>query len=90
MVGSLRSNPVAPLAFGQLGDCVFLGLPGNPVAAFVCFLLYAKPMFAHLQGAHWTPPQAYEVPSSFSLANKKPDRREFWRGWVEGGELRKI
>ena len=46
----LAVKPGRPLAFGQIGDTVFLGLPGNPVAAFVCFLFYAQPMFAHLQG----------------------------------------
>jgi molybdopterin molybdotransferase len=55
------------------------------VAAFVTFLLYAQPMFAMLQGAHWTPPQRYLLPAGFEIARKKPDRREFWRGWVEAG-----
>jgi molybdopterin molybdotransferase len=47
----LAVKPGRPLAMGQVGDCVFFGLPGNPVAAFVTFLLYAQPMFARLQGA---------------------------------------
>ncbi|MGI9371227.1 MAG: molybdopterin molybdotransferase MoeA, partial [Hyphomicrobiales bacterium] len=86
----LAIKPGRPLTFGQLDDCVFLGLPGNPVAAFVCFLLYARPMFAHLQGANWTPPQGFELPAGFSIPKKKPDRREFWRGWIEDGRLKKF
>ena len=86
----LAIKPGRPLTFGQLGECVFLGLPGNPVAAFVCFLLYARPMFAHLQGALWTPPQGFELPTGFSIPKKKPDRREFWRGWIEEGRLQKF
>ncbi|MGI9482650.1 MAG: molybdopterin molybdotransferase MoeA [Hyphomicrobiales bacterium] len=86
----LAIKPGRPMAFGQLGNCVFLGLPGNPVAAFVCFLLYAQPMFAHLQGALWNPPQSFELPAGFSIQKKKPDRREFWRGWIEDGSLRKF
>lgn len=49
----LAIKPGRPLVFGQMGDTVFLGLPGNPVAVMVCFLLYARPMLAALQGADW-------------------------------------
>lgn len=86
----LAVKPGRPLAFGQIGDTVFLGLPGNPVAAFVCFLFYAQPMFAHLQGALWQPPQRFLVPAAFSIGKKKPDRREFWRAWLEDGMAHKF
>ncbi len=86
----LAVKPGRPLAFGQIGDTVFLGLPGNPVAAFVCFLFYAQPMFAHLQGALWQPPRRFEVPAAFSISKKKPDRREFWRAWLEDGRAHKF
>ncbi|MDX1715609.1 MAG: molybdopterin molybdotransferase MoeA [Anderseniella sp.] len=90
----LAVKPGRPLAMGQVGDCVFFGLPGNPVAAFVTFLLYAQPMFARLQGAHWAPPQRYPLPAGFAIPKKKTDRREFWRGWIEntrdGAVLRKF
>ena len=78
----LAVKPGRPLAMGQIDDTVFFGLPGNPVAAFVTFLLYAQPMFARLQGENWQPPQRYLVPAGFSIASKKTDRREFWRGWL--------
>ena len=89
-LGSLHAwqiaiKPGRPLAFGQIGDTVFLGLPGNPVAVFVCFLLYAVPMFARLQGATWRKPQRYPLPAGFAMPKLKADRREFWRGWVETG-----
>lgn len=86
----LAVKPGRPLAFGQIGDTVFLGLPGNPVAAFVCFLFYAQPMFALLQGANWTPPRRFPMPVAFSIGKKKPDRREFWRGWVADGKAHKF
>ena len=79
----LAIKPGRPLVFGQMGDTVFLGLPGNPVAVMVCFLLYARPMLAALQGAHWREPRRYPVPAGFAIARKKPDRREFLRGWIE-------
>ena len=37
-------KPGRPMSFGQIGDCVVLGLPGNPVAVFVCFLIYVRPV----------------------------------------------
>lgn len=86
----LAVKPGRPLAFGQMGDTVFLGLPGNPVAAFVCFLFYAQPMFAHLQGAAWRAPTRFAVPAAFSVSKKKPDRREFWRAWIEDGKAHKF
>jgi molybdopterin molybdotransferase len=90
----LAVKPGRPLAMGQIDDTVFFGLPGNPVAAFVTFLLYAQPMFARLQGAAWFPPQRYPLPAGFEIRKKKIDRREFWRGWIEetesGPALRKF
>ena len=38
----IAMKPGRPLAFGRLGEAVFVGLPGNPVAAMVCFLLFAQ------------------------------------------------
>jgi molybdopterin molybdotransferase len=36
-------KPGKPLALGCIGDCAFIGLPGNPVSAMVTFLLFARP-----------------------------------------------
>jgi molybdopterin molybdotransferase len=82
----LAVKPGRPLAMGQIGDKVFLGLPGNPVAVFVTFLLYGLPVLARLQGKSWQPPQRYPLRAGFSFRGKKQDRREFWRGWVEARE----
>lgn len=76
-------KPGRPMSFGQIGDCVFLGLPGNPVAAFVCFLLYCFPAMRILGGGVHREPTRFEVPSGFEIKAKKPDRREFLRGWLE-------
>ncbi|MGD9867236.1 MAG: gephyrin-like molybdotransferase Glp [Hyphomicrobiales bacterium] len=73
-------KPGRPMSFGQIGDCVFLGLPGNPVAVFVCFLLYVWPVLARLGGARWREPARYPLRAAFSLPQKKTGRREYWRG----------
>ncbi len=79
----LAVKPGRPLAFGQIGDTVFLGLPGNPVAVMVCFLLYARPMLSRLQGSVVASPQRFAMKAGFEIARKKTDRREFLRGWID-------
>ncbi|MGB6906631.1 MAG: molybdopterin molybdotransferase MoeA, partial [Methyloceanibacter sp.] len=71
-------KPGRPMSFGQIGDCVVLGLPGNPVAVFVCFLIYVRPVLARLAGGTWPEPVRYPIPAAFTQS-KKPGRREFWR-----------
>jgi molybdopterin molybdotransferase len=72
-------KPGRPLAMGQIGDTVFFALPGNPVAAFVTFLLYARPMLAILGGEDWRPPRRFPVAAAFVIPSRKTGRREFWR-----------
>ena len=71
-------KPGRPMSFGQIGDCVVLSLPGNPVAVFVCFLLYVRPVLARLAGGVWPEPVRYPLRAGFAQT-KKPGRREFWR-----------
>ena len=44
-------RPGKPMLAGRLGATVVLGLPGNPVSAFVTATLFARPLIAHLAGA---------------------------------------
>jgi molybdopterin molybdotransferase len=46
----IAMKPGKPVAFGQIGDCLFMGLPGNPVSVFVTFLIFAQPLIRKLQG----------------------------------------
>jgi molybdopterin molybdotransferase len=43
-------KPGKPVAAGRLGDAVWLGLPGNPFAALVAFLVLGRPVLARLSG----------------------------------------
>lgn len=74
----LAIKPGRPLALGQVGTVPFVGLPGNPVAAMVCFLRFARPLILRLGGADDTAPVLYRVRADFDLT-KKPDRREWVR-----------
>ena len=77
----LAIKPGRPMGFGQIGECLFFALPGNPVAVMVCFLLYVRPVLLRRCGADWPEPRRYLLPAAFSM-NKKPDRREFLRGMI--------
>lgn len=46
----VRIKPGKPLAFGVLGRTPLLGLPGNPVAAAVSFLQFARPAIRRMLG----------------------------------------
>jgi molybdopterin molybdotransferase len=74
----IAMKPGRPLAFGRLGEAVFVGLPGNPVATMVCFLLFARPVLLRLAGAVWPRPVAVPVPAGFAL-NKQAGRSEYLR-----------
>ncbi len=89
-VWQLAIKPGRPIMFGQIGDAVLVGLPGNPVAAFVCFALYARPIILALSGTGWAEPVRYRVPAAFDLPNKKTGRREFQRGILEHDEAGRV
>jgi molybdopterin molybdotransferase len=46
----IAMRPGKPLIFGRLGATPLLGLPGNPVSAFVCGLLFLKPAIEAMLG----------------------------------------
>jgi molybdopterin molybdotransferase len=79
----LAIKPGRPMSFGQIGDCVVLGLPGNPVAVLVCFLLYAWPLLRRMGGGEWREPRRFPLPALFAFPSRKVGRREFWRGMLK-------
>lgn len=52
----IAMRPGKPLLFGRLGGTPVLGLPGNPVSAFVCGVLFMLPALARLSGLPDTAP----------------------------------
>lgn len=88
----LAIKPGRPIALGQVGEAVFVGLPGNPVAAMVTFLAIARPVVLGLAGRRDTGRRLYKVRSAFDYA-KKAGRREWLRAHLvtdAGGELRAV
>lgn len=83
---ALSGMPMAVPA-GLPGDAQFIGLPGNPVSAFVTFLLFVRPFMLRLQGVADVAPRVFELEADFDWL--KPDRRrEFLRARVnDAGRL---
>ena len=79
-------KPGRPLALGLWNNTPVFGLPGNPVAAMVCTLVFASPAMAQLAGAGWVAPVGYDVPAKFTKS-KKAGRREYLRARMCDGQV---
>ena len=75
-------KPGRPMAFGIWNGVPVFGLPGNPVAAFVCALVFVLPALRLLAGGRWTTPNGYMVPAAFEKT-KKAGRREYLRARID-------
>jgi len=78
-------KPGRPLALGLWNGTPVFGLPGNPVAAMVCTLIFARPAMSLLSGGKWQDPQGFDLPAAFEKM-KKPGRREYLRARVRDGK----
>ena len=79
-------KPGRPLALAMFRGTPVVGLPGNPVAAWVCALRFGAPAMALLAGGEWFEPRGYLMPANFSK-NKKPGRSEMLRARVRDGQV---
>jgi len=71
-------KPGKPLAFGAVGPAAFIGLPGNPVSAYVTLAILVRPFVLKMQGVARTQPAVLQARADFDWP--KPDsRREFLR-----------
>ena len=75
-------KPGRPLALALWDGVPVFGMPGNPVAAFVCALVFARPALSLLSGGPWLEPEAFTVPAAFAKA-KKQGRREYLRARLD-------
>jgi molybdopterin molybdotransferase len=75
-------RPGKPFVFGRCGGKFLFGLPGNPVSAFVTFLLLVRPALRRWQGA-----RAVSLPAHPALLGEPVsnvgDRRHFLRVRVD-------
>ena len=71
-------KPGRPLTFGKIGDALFFGLPGNPVAVMVTFQLFVQSVLLKMSGETNYEPLIINAISKNKL-RKKPGRAEFVR-----------
>jgi molybdopterin molybdotransferase len=82
-------KPGKPFLFGNIGECLVFGLPGNSVSAFVTFLQFVRPAVLRMMGA--TNLDLPKVPAklTFGLTNDG-DRPHYIRGKLEHGKFTPI
>jgi molybdopterin molybdotransferase len=78
----LAIKPGRPVALGQVGGVPLIGLPGNPVAVIVTFLVLARRLIAKLAGATTSEPRLFPVRAGFGY-RKRPGRCEYLRASLE-------
>lgn len=78
-------RPGKPLIHGRLGSAAFIGLPGNPVSAYICTQLFAMPLLFAVQG-HQTTQSIVEARLTEALPSNDR-RRDHLRAVMRGGEV---
>lgn len=77
-------RPGKPLMAGRIGSTPLLGLPGNPVSAMVCGILFMQPLLSAMQGlSHMTPLQQGRLACDLGAEG---DRQHYLRATVSRGE----
>jgi molybdopterin molybdotransferase len=81
-IWQVRMKPGKPLAFGHVGGTPLLGLPGNPVAAAVSFIIFGRPAIRRMLGHQVIEPRQVEVVSADVIDNRG-QRRHYVRVRLE-------
>jgi len=79
-------RPGKPMLAGRLGEAIMLGLPGNPVSAFVTATLFLRPLIAAMAGAANPLPRMLRA----ELADPLPandHRQDYLRGTLVDGRV---
>lgn len=79
-------RPGKPMMAGRLNDGIVLGLPGNPVSAFVTAHLFLRPLIAALGGGREVTPPTLTATLAEPLA-ANDHRQDYLRGRVEHGRV---
>lgn len=74
----LAIKPGKPFASGKARDAQFFGLPGNPVSAFVTFVLLVRPALLAMQACNSSLQESLPMPAGFD-AKESGERQEYIR-----------
>ena len=86
----IAMRPGKPLIFGHVGDTPVLGLPGNPVSALVCSMLFLRPALALMLGMQAESGQSVQTARLAEPLDANDERQDYLRGVLstdESGEL---
>ncbi|HCD1287541.1 TPA: bifunctional molybdopterin-guanine dinucleotide biosynthesis adaptor protein MobB/molybdopterin molybdotransferase MoeA [Vibrio parahaemolyticus] len=78
----INMRPGRPLAFGQINNKPFFGLPGNPVAVMVSFINFVEPALRKMQGEQGWKPLKVNAIATENFRSRQ-GRTEFSRGIYE-------
>lgn len=81
-IWQVRMKPGKPLAFGHVDGTPLLGLPGNPVAAAVSFILFGRPAIRAMLGCRSIEARTVEVECAEAIDNRG-HRRHYVRVRLE-------
>jgi molybdopterin molybdotransferase len=79
-------RPGKPFLFGRLESTWVFGLPGNPVSAFVTFVLFVRPALLAMQGWQGASVTKTQAIMSKSVTNRG-ERPHYLRGHLEAGRF---
>ena len=79
-------RPGRPFAFGRIGNALFFGLPGNPVAVMVTFYRLLQPALRKLMGETNLNPAPIVKARAATAFRKKPNRAEVYRAILSRDE----
>jgi molybdopterin molybdotransferase len=81
-------KPGKPFLFGRADQCAIFGLPGNPVSAFVTFLLFVRPALLRMMGARDGQLPLPQTTATLSEeVSNDGDRSHYMRGQFAGGRF---
>lgn len=79
----IAMKPGKPLALGTMAEALYLGLPGNPVSAFVTWTVMGARIARKRAGLEDAPLRGRTVRAGFEL-DRRPGRCEFRPAVIEG------
>ena len=85
----INMKPGKPFLFGRARGKAVMGLPGNPVSAFVTFSLFCRPFILKSAGGQFQRAKQFLAQAAFATS-KTSDRQDYLRGqsqWIDGRRL---
>ena len=84
-------KPGKPFLFGRRGNCAIFALPGNPVSAFVTFLVFVRPAILKMMGAGEDALSLRKTSARLGdEASNDGDRAHYLRGVLRDGEFQPV